>query len=186
MKSNIKLFLVLFFIVHSIMIYGQKKVNICVDYDYLVGLNEKGDFWNIKSGLNGFDLNLSGLYNFSNQLSAGVGIGVEKLYDPSYTIFPIFTKVTYSPFKSFLKPFVFAKIGYGIGTKISNSGLLFNPGFGYKFQLSKCLGLNLAIGYHFQSILFDIVTYSEDGTVKLKEQASNHRNSLSFGVGLVF
>ena len=178
--------LVLFFIFLTTTIFGQKKVSLYADYNYLIGLNEKGNFWNIKSGLNGFDINLSGLYNFSNQLSAGIGVGVEKLYDPSYTIFPIFSKVTYSPFKSFLKPFVVAKIGYGIGTKISNPGLLFNPGFGYKFQLCKSFDLNLSIGYHFQSILFDVITYSDDGSVILKEQTSNQRNSLSLGVSLVF
>lgn len=186
MKTNIRLLLLLVITLKAIPAFGQDKFHVHLDYNYLLGLRETGDLWTIKSGLNGFDLNVTGMYDIHKRLSAGIGIGLEKLYDPSYTIFPIYTKIMYSPIKSTDKPYVFTKLGYGIGTGTSNAGLLFNIGVGYKVPLRNRFGFNFMLGYHLQSIRYDVLYNSEEGMVIDKMKDSNKRHSFSFGIGFIF
>jgi hypothetical protein len=186
MNTAAKLLFVLFFVLKATQTYSQDKFHVHVDYNYLSGFYEKGDFWTIKSGLSGFDINIAGMYDFNERLSAGVGISAEKQYDPEYTIFPVFAKVAYSPIKSTEKPYVFTRLGYGMNTKISNPGLLFNPGLGYKLMLRKHFGFNFMLGYHFQSIQYDIIVYNDEGVTVSKKTGLNSRHSLSFGIGLIF
>jgi hypothetical protein len=184
MKTIIKLLFVLLITSSAFPISAQNKFHFHLDYNYLLGFYEESYFWTIKSRLKGFDLSITEMYDINKRLSAGIGVGVEKLYEP-YTIFPVFAKVDYSPIRSTEKPYVYAKLGYGIGTKISNPGLLFNPGFGYKLKLRKHFGLNFTLGYHIQSIRYDIVYYSEGEFVDKKVDHIN-RHSASFGVGFIF
>ncbi|MDR1203723.1 MAG: hypothetical protein LBL58_19105 [Tannerellaceae bacterium] len=186
MNSIFKLLLVLFLVLKATQTYSQDKFHVHVDYNYLLGLYEKGDFWTIKSDLNGFDVNIAGMYDFNERLSAGIGIGAEKLNTPEYTIFPVFAKVAYSPIRSTEKPYVFTRLGYGIGTKISNPGFLFNPGIGYKLMLRKHFGFNFMLGYHCQSVRYDIVVYNDEGAIAAKRTGLNSRHSLSFGIGFIF
>jgi opacity protein-like surface antigen len=185
MKTIIKSLFVLLITLSAFPISAQNKFHIHLDYNYLLGFYEKSDFLTTKSGLKGFDLSITEMYDINKRLSAGIGVGLEKLYEP-YTIFPVFVKVDYSPIRSTEKPYVYAKLGYGIGTKISNAGLLFNPGLGYKLKLGKRFGLNFTLGYHLQSIRYDMVYYSEDGMVVDKKIDNNNRNSLSLGAGFIF
>lgn len=170
----------------AVPVYGQSKFHVHVDYNYLLGLSEKSDYWTIKSGLNGFDINIAGMYDVNKRLSVGGGLGLEKLYDPAYTIIPVFAKIIYSPIRSTDKPYIYTKFGYGIGTRISNAGLLFNPGLGYKLKFREHFALNFILGYHFQSIRYDIVSYSGNGIIIDKKTDSNSRHSLSFGIGFIF
>lgn len=186
MRIGIKVIFILIITFNTILIKGQDKFNIHVDYSYLYGFLENGDLWEINSGLNGFDINISGMYDINKHLSAGAGIGVEKLYDPSYTVFPIFMKVDYYPFKSTRKPYIYTKFGYGIGTEISNAGILFNSGLGYEINFLKHFGVNFMLGYHLQSIRYEIITFYEPEIISDTKIGHNNRHSISFGIGFVF
>lgn len=186
MKIGIKILIIILISFVAISIQAKDKFSIHLDYNYLYGLKEKGDLWNLNSDLNGFDINISGMYDLNKRLSAGIGIGIEKLYDPAYTVLPVFVKITYSPFKLSDKPYVYTKIGYGIGTKISNAGVLFNPGFGYKIKFRKHFGINFMLGYHLQSIRYDIVTIDESLNMVGTKIGHNNRHSISFGMGFIF
>jgi len=185
MKIVVKILVVVFFLLGTAQMYAQDKFHVHLDYNYLSGFYEKSDLWSIKSGLNGFDINITGMHDFNNRLSAGIGIGVEKLYDPAYTIFPVFVKISYSPIKSTEKPYVFTKLGYGIGTGTSNAGLLFNTGLGYKIKLRDHFGFNFMLGYHLQSIRYNMNFYSEEGAIDTKVK-HNYRQSFSLGLGFIF
>jgi long-subunit fatty acid transport protein len=186
MNTIFKLLFVLFLVLRATQTYSQDKFHVQADYNYLAGFYERGDFWTIKSGLSGFDINVAGMYDFNERLSVGAGIGAEKQYSPEYTIFPVFAKVAYAPVQSTKKPYVFAKLGYGISTKISNPGFLFNPGIGYKLMLRKHFGFNFMLGYHCQSVQYDIIVYNDEGTTIAQKTGLNTRHSLSCGIGLIF
>ncbi len=186
MKTRLKIFLFLITL-NTFSVYGQEKFHIHLDYNYLLGFYEKSYFGTIKSGLNGFDVNIAGMCDFNKRLSAGIGVGAEKLYDPSYTILPVvFAKITYSPIRTTEKPYIYTKLGYGIETGISNAGLLLSTGLGYKFQLRKRFALNFMLGYHLQTIRYDITYYSDEGTITDVKRDNNTRHSLSGGVGFIF
>ncbi|WP_080903551.1 hypothetical protein [Parabacteroides sp. Marseille-P3160] len=186
MKTILKSLFVLIIVLKTVLACGQDKSHVHIDSNYLLGLYEKSDFWTIKSGLSGFDFNIAGMYDINRRLSAGIGVGVEKLYDPSYTILPVFVKVAYSPIRANERPYVFAKVGYGIGTGISNAGLLLNTGLGYKLQLRKLFALNFLLGYHLQSIRYDLTYYSDAGVISDVKKDHNTRHSLSGGIGFIF
>lgn len=186
MKTILKLLFVLVIASKTTFVCGQDKFHVHLDYNYLFGFYEKSDFWSIRSGLNGFDLNIAGMYDINKSLSVGMGVGAEKLYDPSYTILPVYAKVAYSPIQANERPYVFAKVGYGIGTGISNAGLLLNTGLGYKLQLRKLFALNFLLGYHLQSIRYDLTYYSDAGVISDVKKDHNTRHSLSGGIGFIF
>jgi hypothetical protein len=187
MKSIFKLSFVVFLFLNSVQLYGQDKFHVHLDYNYLAGFYEKGDLWTIKSGLSGFDINLVGMYNVSDRLAAGAGIGAEKLYGPpEYTLFPVFAKVTYAPLRRTAKPYVFTRLGYAFGTKISNPGLLLSPGIGYTCMLRKRFGFNFMLGYHLQSVRYDMFFEIDNGEVLAKTTSSNFRHSLAAGIGFIF
>ena len=142
--------------------------------------------WTQTTELSGFDISISGMYDFTKRLSAGIGVGTEKLNTPNYTIIPVFVKVTYSPIRSTESPYIYTRLGYGIGTKYSNAGLLFNPGFGYKLKIRKHFGLNFMLGYHLQSIRYEMLSHSTTGVVVDRKTGSNNRHSLSLGLGFIF
>ncbi|GHT30116.1 hypothetical protein AGMMS49574_08820 [Bacteroidia bacterium] len=164
---------------------AQDKIHIHLDYNHLFGVYEKSDFWSINGteySLSGFDLSLTGMYSFNKRLSAGLGVSAEKLYNPSYTIFPVYAMVTYAPLKNYLNPYIYTKVGYGIGTKISNPGLILSPGIGYMLKFRDHFALNFNLGYHLTQIKYDI-TY-EDLFVLATQ--SNYRHSIILSLGLIF
>jgi long-subunit fatty acid transport protein len=168
-----------------ITVNAQDKVHIHLDYNRLIGIYEKSDFWSINGSeysLSGFDLSITGMYSINKRLSAGVGFGAEKLYEPNYTLFPVFANATYAPLNRYLNPYIYTKIGYGIGTKISNPGLIFSPGVGYKIKFREHFGLNFNIGYHLTQIKYDI-TYED---VLVLGTRSNYRHSLVMNFGFIF
>lgn len=186
MNTIIKTVLILLVACKTIPSCGQKSFHFQFEYNYLHGFYEKNLFWDKKSGMSGFDFNLTGMYDFSERVSVGAGVGIEKLYEfPTYTIFPVFSKITYSPLRQTVNPYIYTRIGYGIGTNISNPGLLFNPGIGYKLRIRKHFNLNFMLGYHLQAIRYDVVMY-DDSAVISKTTDNSKRHSLSAGIGIVF
>lgn len=185
-RRKILILFILFAVFRVTPSHSRDKFHFHIDYNYLWGLHEKNNLENIESGLNGFDLNISGMYNINKRLSTGIGIGVEKLYNPMYTIFPIYAKIVYNPFLSTERPYIYSKLGYGIGTEVSNAGLLFNTGVGYKHMFRKHFGINFMVGYHLQGIRYEAIDYSENGVFSTKKANNNYRHSLSFGTGFIF
>ncbi|MDR2969490.1 MAG: hypothetical protein LBV32_07805 [Tannerellaceae bacterium] len=184
MKIFLNILTVVIILLSATPARGEDKFHIHLDYNYLLGLYEKGAFLGGKSKLSGFDIHLAGMYDINKRLSLGAGVGVEKLANPWYTIFPVFAKALYSPLSTTDKPYVFTKLGYGIGTEYSNAGLLFNPGVGYRIMFRKHFGINFMLGYHLQSVRYDV--FIEDGIGSYAIPTHNNRHSLSFGVGFIF
>ncbi|UVO84262.1 hypothetical protein NXV32_11105 [Bacteroides fragilis] len=60
--------------------FAQSKINIFLDYHYQFGLFEKAGYSISRkdSKMYGNSLHLSALYNFTQQLSAGVGVGADR------------------------------------------------------------------------------------------------------------
>jgi hypothetical protein len=185
MRKYLNLLSVVIILLNATPARGEDKFHIHLDCNYLSGLYEKGAFFSSKSGLSGFDLNLAGMYDINKRLSVGAGFGVEKLAKPWYMIFPVFAKALYSPLRTTDRPYVFTKLGYGIGTGYSNAGLLFNPGVGYRIMFGKHFGINFMLGYHLQSVRYDICIY-EDEYRNHTVTTHNNRHSLSFGAGFIF
>jgi len=98
----------------------------------------------------------------------------------------MFVKISYSPIRLIEKVYVYTKLGYGIETEISNGGFLFNPGLSYKLNLHKFFNFNFMLGYHLQSIRYDILYHEKEGAIIDKKTGHNYRHSLSFGMGLIF
>ena len=142
---------------------GQRKVQFQVEYNYLFGLKETG-IWEINDELKGFDINLTAMYNVNPRFAIGVGVGAEKLKTPNYTIIPVFAKATYALIKKHKSPYRYTKLGYSIGTEYSNSGVLFNPGIGYRWQLRKNFGIDFLLGYHLQNVQFEFIEMSDPET----------------------
>jgi long-subunit fatty acid transport protein len=163
---------------------GEDKIHVQLDYNRLFGICEKSDFWSIdgsKYQLSGFDLNLTALYSINKRLSVGAGMSAEKLYNPSYTAFPVFAVINYAPLR-ITKPYLFAKAGYSIGTKISNPGFIGSTGVGYKLKFREHFGLNFMLGYHLSQIKYDIT--SSDNIII--DKRSLYRHSIALGIGFVF
>jgi long-subunit fatty acid transport protein len=164
---------------------AQDKVHIHLDYNHLFGIYEESDFWSIngmKYSLSGFELGLTGMYSINKRLSTGLGVSAERLYSPDRTLFPVYGIVTYAPLNSYLNPYIFTKVGYGIGTKISNPGLIFSPGIGYKLKFREHFGLNFHLGYHLTQIKYDI-TYED---LIILDTRSIYRHSIALSLGLIF
>ncbi len=123
-----------------------------------------------------FSVSLSANYLAYNNLSAGLGIGIEFLKE-SYL--PLFINLEYKLRKSYSIPYLFFKGGYQIPIEESNmiyydvypawssvwpgpdyynekmdakGGVLVNPGIGYQRMFSGGFGMTVAFGYQFHRL----------------------------------
>jgi hypothetical protein len=174
---------IIFTLLLNTQIKGEDKIHVYLGYENLVGLYEKSSFlgYSTTNSLSGFDLNITGMYDLNKRLSIGIGTTIEKLYNPHYTTFPIYSIANYSPLKTYLKPYVFGKIGYGINSKKSNPGVLLETGIGYKRMFHQHFGLNFTLGYHFRTIEYDVTI----DNIKVSTE-SNYRHSIALGFGFIF
>jgi hypothetical protein len=98
-------------------------------------------------------------YRINEHWSIGLGIGIESFNIP---LAPAFVEGRYHLLKRRLSPFVSIQGGYGIplenyigsnGKRVNRGGLMLNPMFGFKHQVTKNIGLVMSGGYrHQQSI----------------------------------
>lgn len=176
---------------------SEDRVHIHVDYSQLFGLYEKNKYRSINGfeySMGGFDLEITGMYTVNRRLSAGVGIAAGRLSNPGYTIFPVYATVNYAPLRKTVKPYLFVKTGYVTKTKISEPGLIFSSGIGYKLKFREHFGLNFTLGYHLTHIMHDTdmydVIYYDDGSFVLDytgtDRSAMFRHSVALGVGFVF
>ncbi|KJF44918.1 outer membrane beta-barrel protein [Draconibacterium sediminis] len=127
-----------------------------------------------------FSLTGSANYLVDQNLSVGLGFGVEFLKE-SYM--PVFANFEYRFKNQLSSPYVFLKAGYQVPIEDSNEiyydvypiwssfapwpqdmgqngfdckgGVLINPGLGYQQMLSNGLGINFAVGYQFHRLNYD-------------------------------
>lgn len=190
--------LILCFLLVPSAVRSEDRIHVHVDYNHLFGLYEKYKYWTINGfeySMNGFDLGITGMYTVNRRLSAGVGIAAGRLSNPGYTFFPVYATVNYAPLKRTVKPYLFVKTGYAVRTKISNPGLLFSSGIGYKLKFREHFGLNFTLGYHLTQLMNDMAIYEVidygDGIFVLNDtgvidRSAVFRHSVALGVGFVF
>lgn len=168
---------------------AQSKFNFFLDYHYQLGVSEKGEYGTLKKNnhMYGNSIHLSFMYNFTKQLSAGVGVGADRYENPGYNTFPIFASAHYSPLKHLTDLYTYTNIGYAVIDKqTTNTGLMWDLGIGYKKMFRPHFGLNFQIGYNLKQFR-DIDTYiMTENTIQQVKSTNNIRNSISFGIGLVF
>ena len=127
-----------------------------------------------------FSLSGSANYLVNQNLSVGLGFGVEFLKE---TYLPVFANFEYRFKKQLSGPYVFLKAGYQVPVEGSNEiyydvypvwssfapwpgdmgqngfdskgGVLLNPGIGYQQMFSTSLGMSFAVGYQFHRLNYD-------------------------------
>lgn len=77
-----------FFLVYYVQdLSSQSRFHIELDYHYMFGLSERGEFANFSRNeykMYGNSLHLSGNYKLSDTWSAGIGIGVDRYENTVY------------------------------------------------------------------------------------------------------
>jgi hypothetical protein len=164
------------------------KFHVMLDYKYLFGLSEQGDFWNLSrkdAEMYGKSLRLSCLYSFSPQLSAGVGIGADRYEAPGRNTLPVFVAAHYNP-KMEIPFYFFGNAGYSRKTRTMTPGFLMDAGIGYKLMFRKHFGLNFQFGYNLKQFKEEVLGINFDEGFSSSLQGKQTRHSLIFGIGLVF
>ncbi len=157
------------------------RFHIVVDYHYNLSLSERymGESFTRSDGyrMHGNSLHLTALYNISNRVSAGAGLGLDRYEEPGYNTLPVFSTFRYRPIKSFLDTYLYTNLGYAIGHEQNlYAGWMWDAGIGYTKMFYRHFGLNFQFGYNFKSFRVPLNDIMQ----------SNLRHSLSFGVGVVF
>lgn len=165
--------------------FAQSKINIFLDYHYQFGLFEKAGYSISRkdSKMYGNSLHLSTLYNFTQQLSAGVGVGADRYENPGYNTFPLFASLHYAPLKKHTDLYAFTNIGYAvIGKQETYTGMMWDLGIGYKKMFRSHFGLNFQFGYNLKQFR----NINSDVTSDIMQRENSTRSSLSLGIGVIF
>lgn len=171
---------------------AQSKFHIILDYHYNLGICEK--YWGRtfdrgEYKLYGNSLHLTALYDITQKISAGTGIGADRYEEPGYNTFPVYVTFRYRPFTKLPKSYVFTDLGYGLFKNDNVApGWMWNAGIGYTKMFRKHFGVNLQLGYNLKQF-GGIPSYEVDlvnGEFNYIGKKSSIRHSVSFGFGLVF
>lgn len=171
------------------------KLHVELDYSYNLGLSAKLEGEKYNAGdldLYGHGLHLSVLYDLSQRITLGVGVGFERYEKLADNTLPVFATLQYRPMRSVPNIYVFTVLGHGVISSDQCSdmaaGWMGDVGIGYRKMWCKHLGWNARIGYDFRQFkgidnnVWDdvqmIMTQGKDFT--------NYRHSLMFSLGLVF
>lgn len=183
--KNFFLFTSIFLLFHSPLLQSQtiekKKVWYSVDYRYLIGFEDKGNYYTFSRSDN-FNLyahNMNGIfgYNLTPRFSTGVGIGISGYHNPNLNTMPIFIDLRYTIFTKTDAFFVFSNIG---SANIFNNtpawGLLFNLGLGYRYPIYNNHSLSFTVNYNLLKYKQEFNTINDDRT----------RSSVSLGIGFTY
>lgn len=171
---------------------AQSKFHIILDYHYNLGVCEK--YWGRtfdrgEYKMHGNSLHFTALYDITQKISAGVGIGADRYEEPGYNTFPVYGTFRYRPVPKFLNGYVFTDLGYGLFKNDNVApGWMWNAGIGYTKMFRKHFGLNFQLGYNLKEF-GGIPSYEVDlvnGEFNFIGKKSSIRHSVSFGFGLVF
>ena len=174
-----------------------------IDVKYSVGVCEEDIDLNKVDNTNSLGINVSGLYEFTPQIWAGVGI-TTNINDKSmmvvedYTVtkvpimqFAPYITMRYRPFTKHLNAYVFTDLGYALPFSIANNvqsfseGVMWNAGVGYSLMFAKHFGLNFNVGYNLQQIKGTPYLLSSSNS-DTKIASNNIRHSVAFAIGLIF
>lgn len=184
---------------------AQAQFHAEIDFRYGLGLSENvigTDISIDKDLLESYNLSVSGLYEATPQIWAGIGINmgvgnysVLDLSTTPITLAPLmqftpFATVKYRPFVKHLNAYLFTDIGYSVpfkNARFFSEGFMWNIGVGYSWMFFKHFGLNASIGYNLLQIKGISSFYTDPVTNEVKTiEANNLRHSLGFSIGVVF
>ncbi len=132
-------------------------------------------------------LRITEFYSLTETINLGLGVGVDKFYNPMYNIFPVFGSVQYMPLKGNNNiPYLFSNVGYGLPLQIVNYGLMTDLGLGYKLVNSKQFGLNVQFGYNYQQTLIEVEITPQPSKFTGNPIVFQNRHSLFLSLGVVF
>lgn len=172
---------------------AQNRFHIMLDYHYNIGIQENGYAYHLTSsdgGMSGNSLHLSALYDVTNHISVGAGMGADRYEMFGYNTFPAFAILHYRPaLRRLPNGYIYTNLGYAIANSDNiTPGLMWDAGIGYKKMFRKHFGLNFQLGYNFKQFA-NIPTYEitiPDYTINYIGKKSNYRHSISLGIGLIF
>lgn len=193
------------FILTVCAIYGQAQLHGTLDFRYGLGLSENVIDKNMSVENyqpSNISVAVSGLYEFTPQIWAGVGLNtsinnsaVLQYNGITYSTTPImqfapYLTMRYRPIKQHLNAYLFTDLGYSIPFEKSvnfSKGWLWNAGIGYSYMFRKHFGLNFNIGYNLLQIVGTPIVVTDKNTGNESKIISNNlRHSVTFAIGLVF
>lgn len=187
----------------AIHVEGGVKYNFKYD-DYSGSYNDYDE----NRGFSGAQFFISGLYSLNNNLSAGVGAGVNiytryVTYFDGITSVPIYANVLYKlPTSGDFIPFIDLKLGYGIVSRsyvtsppggiapfqeedfnVKNSGGIYaSPSVGLLFPLNNT-AISLSLTYDLQVMKAKLTQLSGE---MISNQTMTHSNTIGLRVGYIF
>lgn len=175
----------------TLSVSAQPKFHVDLGYNYNLGLSEKivgTSFGRGTYKMGGHSLRLSARYDITSDLSAGMGLGVERYTEFDFNTLPVFLTLRYKPLKKMNDAYVFTDLGYALNASDNhNPGFTGKLGIGYVFHIAKHFGINLQIAYDLKdfrkipTIEYDVVNQQNK-----YYNTNSVRHSISFGVGLTF
>ncbi len=191
-----KYFFTLLVLCLALQVNAQKKIKYDVDLTYFYGLSINSDFGNF--GRSDYKMNALGLrasvrYQFSEAISAGLGLGLDGYHNPDYNTFPVFITAQYAPLSDNRNAFLFADLGRGFGdTTHFNHGTTLNLGAGYKLMTGKNFGLTFRLGYNVRwadgKSKSEILNETKEGDVLFVrfDELKHTRHSIITSIGITF
>ena len=172
---------------------AQRRAHFDLDYHYFLGLSQRmlGQSFSRSDydGMNGHSARFAVRYDFSQRLSAGLGIGVDA-YD-EYNAAPVYATCRYNLIKG-KRLYAYGNLGYSIGSGGDSAfgrGLMFDVGVGYPLMITRNFGVNLQFGYNLSNcreLDYTTTVVTKDMVVIDGDYTDGTRHSLSFGIGLTF
>lgn len=164
-----------------------------IDYRYSLGLSQRALGMTVTRSdfeMHGNSVHVGVLYNISDLYSAGLGLGLD-VYEPSPNSLPVYASFRYRPVQTEIwkSAYCFTDLGYGIPVGDDDdysSGCLFDLGVGWQQQFKRHFALDFKIGYNLRQFRANMHEYDYDDQSFRSSKFSVLRNSLMFGIGLMF
>ncbi|MDR3128972.1 MAG: hypothetical protein LBU03_01800 [Tannerellaceae bacterium] len=128
-------------------------------------------------------LRFSCMYDITEKWSTGLGIGADRYENPGYNTFPVFVPVHFHPFIKSPNWYALTNIGYALKGAVTDTGLTWDIGAGYKKMFRKHVGVKFQLGYNLKQFN-NVEIYSFSG--EKEREGTQTRHSLFFGVGYIF
>lgn len=176
-----------------------------LDYGYNLGFTEKINGYNYDSQgkLGGHALTINALYNIRPDMTVGVGYGLSRFtreYNGDSNTMPLYATFRYRPLSTHRALYAYGDLGYTLFNDSKNhnftGGMLGGIGVGYQLMFKRHFGLNFKLGYGLQQFAnIPIITGTSEKknlttgevtTIFNHDKRSLWRQSVHFGVGLVF
>ena len=154
-----------------------------INYSAGVG-NVKIEDYKFKNDDNSFGFRTINGYQFNENFSIGIGIGIDKYKNT--TFLPITFDGRTTILKGKISPVFAANIGYAFGLNDIKGGVTFNPQIGIKTYLSKNIAYIFNFGYKLQAQIWDIPITDNVGQSLGTLKSKLYYNFISFSTGFSF